>query len=715
MVQLLGATEALLRVLKKIEILPQDYVPKGLSHSDFGPIAHLANGGIINQPQAIAALSKHLGMPLVTLDAVEIPKYLALFEQAPVNRVKLERWMHGRALPLSVTDSYVRIVMANPLDQDFRRTLEFEMDREIRIGIGTEQEIMRVLNARKNSADALSLESVLNVQPGAENLNLTLSTGEPLRLESNVLDVSPNDGPVVQIVGNLFNEAVQLGASDIHLLPQERSLKVRARVDGAMRELYDIPDEHKQSVLSRVKLLCGMDISERRRPQDGRHRLRTPVGPRDLRVSSVPSTYGENIVIRILVPEVATLTLAALGMNAHVQAGITHALKQSSRIHLFTGPTGSGKTSSIYASLLLLRDEGQNIITLEDPIEYKVEGITQIQVNPKINFGFAEGLRSILRQDPDVAFVGEIRDGETASIAMQVAQTGHLVVSTLHTNSAPAAITRLRDLGIQSFIIASSLGSVCAQRLVRKVCPDCTVGLEESEHARARSLGLDPAGMKKAVGCSSCGDTGYKGRTGVYSVMTMSSVLEEAIRNDVGEADLARIAREGGYRSLAEAGLELVQAGVTSLSELERVLGTLEMHDVSRAAAPAENSHEVRKPRILIVEDDQDNADLLTLLLRREHYEVQSACNGNEAMEMIYQSIPDIIVSDIMMPVMSGTQLLRKLKSDSRLRDIPVLMLTANDSEEKELETMECGADDFVGKGTRTEILLARISRLVQV
>jgi len=396
-------------------------------------------------------------------------------------------------------------------------------------------------------------------------------------------------------------------------------------------------------------------------------------------------------------------------------------LRTSSKIHLVTGPTGSGKTSTLYAGLLYLRDGTTRIVTIEDPIEYRMQGVSQIQVNSKIDMTFAAALRSVLRQDPDVVLVGEIRDSETAITATQVSQTGHLVLSTLHTNNAIAAITRLKDLGIQPFLISSSLGSVTAQRLVRKICKHCLTPCTPEQKAKAEKLGLSTAKLQSSRGCDECGDTGFKGRQGIYSFLEISPEISRAIHDDAGEAQLEKLAREHGFVSLEEAGLKLVEEGITTLEELERVVGLLE-HQVLKPEVEKPKAFKpetlkeagvIQKRKLLLVDDDADLRSLYSHILKMQMFDVSQAVDGQAALESVYEHIPDVIVLDLMMPRMNGKEVLERLRSNPQTRNIPVLMLTATSSEDAELESIKGGADDFVSKASRTEVIVARINRLL--
>ncbi|MFC4724572.1 type II secretion system ATPase GspE [Glycocaulis abyssi] len=381
---------------------------------------------------------------------------------------------------------------------------------------------------------------------------------------------SDSEAPVIRLINGLVADAIRAGASDIHVEPFEDRVSVRFRLDGVLEERVSLPPHLAPTLVSRLKVMARLDIAERRVPQDGRVTLSLAGRGVDVRVSTLPSRHGERVVMRLLEKNSALMAIDALGMPAGVAAGYRRALDQPNGIILVTGPTGSGKTTTLYAGLTALNDQTRNILTIEDPVEYAVDGIGQTQVNTRVGMTFAAGLRAILRQDPDVVMVGEIRDGETARIAVQASLTGHLVLSTVHTNSAAAAIARLRDMGIESYLLASTLSAVLAQRLVRRLCPHCHEPYEASEREKALAGVSGPLTLYAPRGCEACHHTGYAGRQGVYEIIMADEGLRSLIHDNAREAELARhaFARGGG---LFEAGLELARAGATTLAEVLRV------------------------------------------------------------------------------------------------------------------------------------------------
>ena len=398
------------------------------------------------------------------------------------------------------------------------------------------------------------------------------SLAEGLPTTADLLDAQ-DDAPVIKLINAMIAEAVRLKASDIHIEPYEKTLSIRLRVDGVLREILTLPARLTPVLTSRVKVMARLDIAEKRVPQDGRISLALGAKMVDVRVSTLPARFGERVVMRVLDKDEAHLDLNALGLPEPTRTQFRSLLSRPNGIILVTGPTGSGKTTTLYAALNLLNDPGKNILTVEDPVEYAIDGVGQTQVNPKVGMTFATGLRAILRQDPDIVMVGEIRDVETAQIATQAALTGHLVLSTVHTNSAVGAVTRLRDMGVEPFLLSSTVAAVIAQRLVRRLCPSCKSPAlatpAELELMRAPETGA--CTIHHPVGCGRCGQTGYEGRIGIYELLAIDESIKKMITNEASEAEI----EAHGFQyseTLAGCGFRHVRDGVTSLEEVLRVV-----------------------------------------------------------------------------------------------------------------------------------------------
>lgn len=402
--------------------------------------------------------------------------------------------------------------------------------------------------------------------------NIDLEHAAEALAEPEDLLEAEDDAPIIRLINALLTQAIKENASDIHIEPFENRLVIRFRVDGVLREVLQPPRKLSSLIVSRIKVMAKLDIAERRLPQDGRISLRIAGRAVDVRVSSLPSGHGERIVLRLLDKQTGRLELKHLGMSAEDYEALNRIIKKPHGIILVTGPTGSGKTTTLYAALEGLNDNSRNILTVEDPIEYFIDGIGQTQVNTKVDMSFARGLRAILRQDPDVVMIGEIRDLETAQIAIQSSLTGHLVFSTLHTNTAVGAITRLRDMGVEPYLISSTLLAVLAQRLVRVLCPDCREAYTASK-GECEELGLpvnEPPTLYRPVGCPNCNHLGYVGRVGIYELVELDDHLRTGIHDELSEQELETMARTKS-KSIRQDGLQKALQGITSIEEVFRV------------------------------------------------------------------------------------------------------------------------------------------------
>jgi len=425
----------------------------------------------------------------------------------------------------------------------------------------------KTLQAQYESGSRESMEEMGELDETGDLTSIAQQLEEP----EDLLE-SEDDAPIIRLINAILTEAIKSNASDIHVEPYENRLRVRFRIDGVLREVLQPKRVLGPLLVSRIKVMAKLDIAEKRVPQDGRIALRIAGRAVDVRVSTLPSSYGERVVMRILDKQAGRMDLEHLGMNEETRARMEHLIARPHGIILVTGPTGSGKTTSLYAMLTRLNQTSRNILTVEDPIEYYLEGIGQTQVNTKVDMTFSRGLRAILRQDPDVVMVGEIRDLETAEIAVQASLTGHLVLSTLHTNTAVGAVTRLRDMGIEPYLLSSSLVGVLAQRLVRRLCPHCKEAHVASPK-ESEALGVDPQHpptIYRHIGCEACNHTGYSGRVGIYELVEMDDPLRQLIHDEADELELERHARSQSA-SIRQSGVELVLDGRTSMEEVLRV------------------------------------------------------------------------------------------------------------------------------------------------
>lgn len=443
-------------------------------------------------------------------------------------------------------------------------------------------EVRRVagVSLKLKATDKQAFDAILSELHAVEGINSDIDEELPTESLDSALEgivetadllASEDDAPVIRLINSLIAEAVKTKASDIHLEPFENRLSVRLRVDGVLSEIASLAARMAPYIVSRIKVMARLDIAEKRIPQDGRISLKLGERTFDVRVSTLPSRHGERVVLRLLDTASAHLSLVDLGMSEDVFARMNDLLMEPNGILLVTGPTGSGKTTTLYAGLTLLNDRSKNIMTVEDPVEYALDGVSQTQVNSKVGMTFASGLRAILRQDPDVVMVGEIRDMETAEMAIQASLTGHLVFSTVHTNSAVAAITRLRDMGVEPFLLASTVKGILAQRLVRKLCKHCKKPAEDQAHIR-HQLGGDcgDAIFYEPIGCPSCGGKGYSGRQGIYELVKITPEIRAMIQDGISEQDIETHAFKD-VDSLSTSGRKLVLDGITTVEEVLRV------------------------------------------------------------------------------------------------------------------------------------------------
>lgn len=528
-----------------------------------------------------------------------------------------------------------------------------------------------------------------------------------------VAEVTESGVPIVQMCNMLITDAVRARASDIHIDPQEDCVKVRYRIDGDLRNIIEIPGDLKNYLAARIKVISGLDIAETRKPQDGRSKILVNGKRIDMRVSVIPTFHGEKVEIRLLDPEEAKVDLQKLGLGETNLVTFKEAIVKTQGLILVTGPTGSGKTSTLYAILHFIKSEKKNIVTIEDPIEYLVEGVSQTQVNPAKEVTFATALRTFLRQDPNVILVGEIRDRETADIAFRSSLTGHLVLSTLHTNHAVSSITRLLDIGLESYLIASSLILVVAQRLVKVICPHC-----KEEYVPDKNLQKDfgrhieTMNIKKfyhGKGCNLCGFTGYFGRTAIFEMLKMDESTRRLIAEKAPEGQILQDAQNKGLKPLVIAGMEKVAEGITTLDEILRVVGSKEEDKTIQQILKAG-----KNIRILIADDEEHLLISLEKRLLSAGYEVIKARDGSEAVKLAYKEKPDLIITDVTMPRMHGFEVVKTLRASLETAAIPIIMLTARADKESELKGLDAGADDYLVKPFDSEKLLARLKMLLR-
>ncbi len=528
----------------------------------------LIEAGHITEERLTRVLSAHLGIPYTDLNSTVV-------EPEAIEVIKERLARKTLALPLSVDRRSITVAMADPLDFEAINDITFATSREVRPTVAPINEIREAI--RRYYHLSHPLEKILGeIKTGT--LEVVEEGKDSPEEEEGMEDVarSGESPPIIRLVNSIIVHAAQNNASDIHFEPKEKTLRIRERIDGLLTDAFEFPKLVQGAVTSRVKIMAQLDITEKNLPQDGRIKVKVEGKDLDLRVSTLPSHFGEKITIRVLNVQGSAIKLTDLGPCPADYDRMRLVIEQPQGVVLITGPTGSGKTSTLYAMLNHIWTNNINIMTLEDPIEYQLPGVTQVGINEKTGLTFAYALRSVLRQDPDVILVGEMRDQETAKIAIEASLTGHLVETTLHTNTAIAAITRLKNLGIPSYQIASSLNGVVAQKLVRKICEKCKQPYSptEEERLKIQIMGKDPAKLNlfKGAGCSACNQLGYKGRIGVFEILVVDPRIRELIANDRSEETILKAALNGGMRLMQEDALEKVNQGITTIEELMRVV-----------------------------------------------------------------------------------------------------------------------------------------------
>jgi type II secretory ATPase GspE/PulE/Tfp pilus assembly ATPase PilB-like protein/CheY-like chemotaxis protein len=738
-------------LVPSIETLLPDEALKAL-RDEAGPAASvwelLVKRKLASDEQILGAIAARFRFPVAELSKLD-PKLNTTVPEQLARRFNV--------VPVRQTDSYLEVATANPFDIDAEKMLAFATGREVRMLLGSPSKI-------RDKLDELYRETETAVSRLLEGMGGDFEV-EQLKEEEEANAASEEQAsqrPILRLVDTMIADGITNRASDIHVEPIEGGVVVRYRIDGVLRQMMKIPKSAGVPLISRIKIMSKLDIADRLRPQDGRARVSVNGEAVDLRVSTLPASHGEKVVIRVLNQKATTLALDSLGLAEDEQKAIRSLLGYKEGIILVTGPTGSGKTTTLYSALRAVQGTGVNIVTVEDPVEYRLgENIVQVQVNEKAGLTFASALRSILRQDPDVVLVGEIRDKETAQIALQASLTGHLVLSTLHTNDAPNTVTRLVDIGMEAYKIAPALRGIVAQRLMRRLCKNCSQEATEPVPERLARFVTPGVTLYQGVGCSECSMTGYRGRFSIVEVLTMTPELERIIAAGATAEKIAEAARRAGMRSLWGSGLRHVLAGESTFEELLRVtdvpredeaepaepasprrtgrgksaappaapaaaatapapvsaLAELSM-DMELLDEPAGDNGEVARGRgqgacVLLVEDEEQLRRVMKDLLQREGYQVAEARDGVQALDEVDRFAPDVIILDLNLPGLDGYGVLQQLRSRPATRDIPVMVLTAKGDEDNEVRVFELGADDFVTKPFRARSLTARLEAVL--
>jgi len=662
-------------------------------------------------------------------------------------------------------DGTVTVAMSDPRDSDALRDLEFLLKARVVPTVATPHQL-RLAIERHYGLESVAGRMLKNVDPALRRMTVAPTS---LELDARAIQEHLRAGRkhlYVELVNLLLINAIERRASDIHVEPQHDGIRVRFRIDGMLREVLRLPSWTQGSLAGRLKILGQMNVAERRKPQDGKAGVTFGARKLDLRIAVMPSQYGENVVVRLLDPEMLHLDFAELGWSPELLSTWYRMLTAPRGTLLVVGPTGSGKSTTLYASIQRLNTEGISIVTIEDPVEYTLPGLTQVQVNEKAGISFASSIRALLRQDPNVVVIGEVRDSETAHAAVQAATTGHMVLSTLHTENAVAAVTRLVDLDVPRYLLGTALTGVVSQRLVRRVCPACAVEEARSPEAWERlglpAMDLGERARRVGPGCPECQYIGYAGRIGVYELLPFGSELSKRIQQGCSEAEIWQLALEAGVKTLFQDAIEKVMAGVTTLEEVaravpvsdypapvlraalarlslqeqeqerepvpeppelsEEALVELDEEDLSELElveedqAPPEPTAEPLprgRPTVLVVDDAAEIVQLVAMALE-DDYRIETASDGVEAMEAVARSAPDLLVLDVMMPRMSGYEVCEALKEKSETRAIPVLMLSARGEKPHVKKGFYAGADDYLPKPFDPEELLLRTRALLR-
>lgn len=561
---------ALVKFLLEKSLLKSMPDVERLKRSESSLIKALSKAKLISEQQFLTTVSESLNIRIFLEEEIFSVDIVRTMEVA--SKINFKHCLEKQMLPVVMKDGEMRFLLANPLDVEAISEMQFELEGPYSVAV-VSLRVLTKLFCRCDSREANCYGELSSSDFGAHLEILNAPEEEPS------LDIL-NDvkAPVVALVNKVIADAINSNASDIHMDPTQWSYEVRYRIDGTLHSVMEIPKRLQRSVAARMKVLSNMDISEHRKPQDGRMQIRLNSETIDLRVSCIPTSQGESIVLRILQSGKSNLCLEKLDMPVDVGSKIRKAITAEGRMLLVTGPTGSGKTTTLYSCLSEMLKQKPNIVTVEDPIEYRLAGVNQMQVNELAGVTFGSALRSIMRQDPDVILIGEIRDRETAEIAIQAAQTGHLVLSTLHTNDAPSAITRLVDLGVEPFMISSSVSGIVAQRLVRRICPHCKVPLAKSKvnaykHDEILARYKLPFSRTfEGAGCAQCRDTGYLGRVGIYSYLEISKRINEIIHLSIDMNSVLSAAEEEGFIDLDRQGVFMALNGVTTIEEISPYL-----------------------------------------------------------------------------------------------------------------------------------------------
>jgi type IV pilus assembly protein PilB len=650
---------------------------------------------LISEEALKHALSRHTHIPEIDLKAVAIESEVIELLSENIARRHV-------AMPLKLNGDQLTLAISDPYDLYAIEAVEIASGYRTDLVLATESEIINAIDRHytKSESEEAPLSDLLTSQEVDSEVEVEPITEDETKVD--LAELTKDEPLVIRLVNTLIHEAIRLSASDIHIEPRENRISIRYRIDGILRQITSFNKSLFPKLIARIKVMSRMDISVQYRPQDGRSRVHLSSRQVDLRVSSLPTMLGEKVVIRILDKARVPKSLNDIGLLPEEVSHLRTILKIPHGAIIATGPTGSGKTSTLFAMLNELNSEEVNIVTVEDPIEYELDGINQVQVNERRGMTFASGLRSILRQDPDTVMVGEMRDSETAEIAFRAALTGHRVLSTLHTNTALYSISRLIDMGVQPYLIASALIAVIAQRLVRRICNSCKESYKPDKDELSKKFGLQPDYIPNELfrgkGCQTCDFTGYKGRVGVFEIVEINDQLRELIGNRADSYELFRAARSSGMKTLAEDALRKLFIGLTTVEEVERMIKLTDVDislvspvvqpksegeavalaEVEEPEPEASAAAAVKKTKLLLISTDVN----LKSILDQETdsaYSVMVANESEEILRSVFVERPDLIIADVQMMPDYGERLFEELKSHLQTMSIPILSIFPNE------------------------------------
>ena len=681
----------------------------------------------IDVDKVLHALSNIYKVPYLDLNNIGI-------DENVIDRCPEELCREYRFVPIGMSGGEMVIATSDPMDYSAMDVLQFKLGQRVRPVFTSPMQIQEKIQELFAAGDAAFDEAMSGLEDSG-NFEAEAEDSDSGDADIDSLKRGAEESPIIKLVNGIIIKALQMGSSDIHIEAGEKASVVRLRVDGRLRAVMKFPIKAHPMLVSRIKIMSKLDISNTRTPQDGRTRVKISDKSYDMRVSTLPSMYGEKIVLRILDKSGLSLSLDVLSFEKKADTRIREAISRPTGAVLVTGPTGSGKTTTLYSFLHHINDEETNIVTVEDPVEFQIKGLNQVQVNAKSGMTFAAALRSILRQDPDVVMVGEIRDEETAHIALHAAQTGHLVMSTLHTNDAPSTVSRLVEMGTDAVALSSCLNIIVAQRLARRLCPKCKKVVKPTPELISLYEMPEDLEIYEPVGCPKCMDIGYKGRVGIHETLYVNDRVREAIAHQASDQELMQVCREEGMYSLFEDGMNKVLAGITSVKEVTRLatapedftfrdrideegdLMSLGQAMEARSVKQISTGVDSGRNTIMVVDDSKSIRSLVRFVLQAEGYDIVEAEDGQKALSLLQQAFGKLclVMVDYEMPNMNGPEFIGEVRRQSKYDNIPVVMLTSRKDEDDEVLGLDSGADDYIVKPVEPMKLQARVRRIISM